>query len=447
MKRRMMNELVAWKDLSSRKPLLLQGARQVGKTFLLEQFGIENFRRMHYLNLEDPVHASLFERGPFDTESIILEMEFELAAEIERGEDVVFIDEIQESPKAINSLKYFCEKHPDLAVCCAGSHIGIEGARGAFPVGKVNFLGLFPMSFDEFLEAVDTRLHGRLHRCIDEMDFPENVHTKLLEAQKIYTLVGGLPEAVKDFVETDADIYGKLKTVRERHKELLRGYELDFAKYSEVVNAHRVSAVFQNIPMQIQKVMDNSIGRFLFKDVLPGQSKYVHLRGPIDWLIHSGLARKISVANNASVPPKAYTKENMFKLVGLDIGLFCTQLDLDFKTVVAQTIGAFKGFIAEAFVAQEFIARKVSEELVSWKEGESEVEYLINFDGHVVPVEVKSGTRVRAKSLNLFKKKYSPSLSVKLSAKSLRYEKEARQLNAPLYLAGYLKTILEKISG
>lgn len=248
-----------------------------------------------------------------------MQIELHLNKVIDRENDLIFFDEVQEIPAAIEALKFFCETYPNLAVCCAGYHIGIEGAQYSFPVGKVNFLNLYPLSFGEFVKAVSPVASNALESALEAGSILGTLHDKLWELQKLYTLVGGMPEAVEDFISFEGDTFVKLKKVRRRHHELLKGYKMDFSKYNTARFAQRIDAVFDNVPIQIEKVHDYSLARYQFKGVLPGKSKFTQLRTPIDWLIHSGLARKIMIACKGEHPPKAYVKENMFKLIGLDI--------------------------------------------------------------------------------------------------------------------------------
>lgn len=439
MKRNITEHLIEWSENPKRKPLLLQGARQVGKTYILKFFGDKFFSHYHYLNFEDKRLHSIFHDGPFDTEKILFRIEAHFNKAINRAKDLLIFDEIQDCPHAISSLKYFCENNPELKISCAGSHIGIARGLDPFPVGKVNFLTLYPMTFDEFLEESNTHLHKALINGIANHQIDQNIHDLLWEQYKYYSFVGGMPEAVGEFLACKQNLFIALTKTRKVHDELLKAYTMDFAKYSGRLNAQKIALVFNNIAKQIQKVHDDSIQRYRFIDVLPGQSKYIHLQGPIEWLVTSGLASKIHLVSKPELPLSAYTKDNLFKLFLFDIGLLAAQLELDPTTVINQTMGSYKGFIAEVFVAQQ-LQSILGNELYSWQDNKSEIEFLIKDKNRVIPIEVKSGTRTKAKSMAVYKKKFHPEPAIKLSANNLRYEQN--HINAPIYLAGYLPDLL-----
>jgi len=438
MKRSAMKLLENWKHKKNRKPLLLQGARQVGKTYLINKFGKNYFDRIYTLNFEDPTVHTIFNNGPVDVESALLRMQVLLGEKINRKNDLIFFDEIQDCPVAINALKYFNENMPDLAIACAGSHIGISGSQGSFPVGRVNFETLHPLSFSEFLFQYKPLLAEVMQKAVSTLELDEFIHGQLWDAYLIYTLVGGMPEAVVSFLSED-DLYSALNSARDVHKTLIHGYINDFSKYCEKQMAHKISAVFQNIPSQLQAVHDQSTKRYQFSGVISGNSKYAQLQGPLDWLLASGLILRIPIASIPEQPLSAYCKPNMFKLLMFDIGILNSQLNIDFGMTIDQTQGSYKGFIAENFVAQQ-IRNTFDNQMYSWAKARSEIEFVLPYRDSVIPVEVKSGIRTKSKSLTEYKKRYAPLLAVKLSGKNIRHERG--HLNAPIYLAEFLPELI-----
>ena len=439
MKRNAMELLIKWKKLVKRKPLLLQGARQVGKTYLLKEFGNAQFKQMHVVNFEDPNLRTVFDRGPVDIESALLRIQILLETKIDRKNDIIFFDEIQDYPVAIHALKYFYENIPELAIVCAGSHIGISGSQSSFPVGKVHFEILHPLTYEEFLLQYNPILAAVISDAVNELQMDEFIHQQLWNAYLIYSLVGGMPEAVVAFLSED-DQYTALMNSRQIHKTLIQGYVNDFSKYCGKSMSHRITSVFQSIPSQLQAVHDQSTKRYQFKGVVTDNTKYSHLQSSIDWLFTSGLVVRVPIANMPLHPLSAYCKPNIFKLFLFDIGILNSQLNLDFGMIIDQAVLSYKGFIAENFVAQQ-MQNDFPGQIYSWMKGRSEIEFILPYKEIVIPVEVKSGIRTQAKSLVEYKKKYSPQLAVKLSGKNIRLEDG--QLNAPIYLAGHLNELID----
>jgi predicted AAA+ superfamily ATPase len=442
MERILYRKLLAWKTSNYRKPLLLQGARQVGKTYLLKEFGRREFKQVHYINFEKRHDLDFLFKETFDTKRVVENISFILDKEIDINADLLIFDEIQECPEALTSLKYFNEDMKELALCCAGSHIGVSLNQKSFPVGQVDFLNLFPMNFEEFLMAINKRKAALLAEFSDETVIPEVIHHQLWKDLKVYYITGGMPEAVKRYLDLKENPYEAFKNVRIVQQGILQGYRSDFAKHAGKENAAHINRVFDNIPVQLSKNIDTSVSRFRFKGIIPNKSKFVHLEGPIDWLFKSGLIIKVFIVNTPALPLKNFKKDNIFKLYLFDTGLLGCMTDLPFDSILNQDYGRYKGFYAENFTAQEFTAAEYggtgNQELFSWAGKNSEIEFLKVIDTTVVPVEVKSGQRTKAKSLLVYKNKYSPQLQIKITANNL--QRENTQIhNYPLYLAGKIK--------
>jgi uncharacterized protein len=362
-------------------------------------------------------------------EKIVSSMEFHLDTDIDIANDLVFFDEIQDCPRAITSLKYFQEEMPELALVCAGSLLGVVHSDSAFPVGKVSFLNLYPLSFEEFLLAVGDR---KSCKVIDEINMksfiPEIVHHHLLERLKEYMITGGMPEVVSVYIENINDKYKAFNLVRDKQRELLTSYMGDFSKYSGKINSTEIVSVFESIPAQLPNK------KFVSSRVIQG-GRFSKLRSSIDWLIGAGLLIKVKITNSGEIPFAAFSQENNFKLYLFDIGLLGALGSLSPNVIYKQNdlFATFKGAFCENFVAQEFVC-KDQLQLYCWVNNTSEVEFVREFDGIVLPVEVKAGLSGKLKSLNVFFGKYKSKYRVRLSSRQLEINNDAGMHSYPLYL-------------
>ncbi|MCI5052070.1 MAG: AAA family ATPase [Simkaniaceae bacterium] len=401
MKRLFLHRLLAWKEGKNRKPLLVKGVRQVGKTFLLRAFGEEHFPAYHYLNFEkSPQLCSIFEED-LDPKRILREIGLLQGEKIDPARDLVIFDEIQECPRALTSLKYFCEEMPELHLCGAGSLLGIHLAPLSFPVGKVAIDVLYPMTFEEFLMALDDQ-KGLNILTESVKGISEGLHQHLWNQLKLYFVVGGMPEAVASFVQE-----GNLQLVREIQDWLLSAYYADMAKHSGKVNAMHLDRLFRSIPSQLQSSVDGKSPKFRFRGVIPGMSHFSRIAGAIDWLEAAGLVIKIPIIHSANLPLQANVVENRFKLLLFDIGMLGAMSGLSPKVLMGYDYGTHKGFFVENFVAQEFLSR-AAQALYCWREKTAEVEFVTEIEGMAAPIEVKSGKQTRSKSLSIFREKYLP---------------------------------------
>ncbi|MFI5334198.1 MAG: ATP-binding protein [Chlamydiales bacterium] len=433
MKRKMMGRLLEWKEEKSRKPLLLKGVRQVGKTHLLKEFGKTHFAQCHYFNFEkQPNLCKIFEQD-LQPKRILNELSFTLNLPIHIGKDLVIFDEIQESPKALTSLKYFQEECPELHLCGAGSLLGLHLSSHSFPVGKVTFETLQPMSFEEFLMANHDKSLPLIQQLTSQDKLPEVVHAHLWEMLKHYFVVGGLPEVVAAYCSHKHTLFEAFSIVRKKQEDLLNSYYADIAKHAGKANAMHIDRVFRSVPAQLGQNHDGSVARFKFKGVVPGISHYDRLASAIDWLEATGLIIKVHIVNTGFLPFKSYAKENLFKLLLFDVGILGSMSGLSPKAILDADYGSYKGYFAENFVAQEFFGHRM-EALFSWQEQKAEIEFLYEESGKVIPIEVKSGSTVHAKSLRIFSEKYKPAYVVVFSGHP--FEIRPRTHFYPLYLAG-----------
>lgn len=437
MKRKMMGKLLEWKQSKARKSLLMKGIRQVGKTHLLKEFGRLHFAQCHYLNFEkQPQLAKIFEQD-LVPDRILQELGFLLDCSIHKGRDLIIFDEIQELPRALTSLKYFQEECPELHLCGAGSLLGLHLGSGSFPVGKVTFETLRPMSFEEFLIANNDKSLPFLEKFSLQEGIPEIVHEHLWEQLKRYFVVGGLPEAVATYITKKDDLFEAFTLVRKKQDDLLNSYYADISKHSGKVNAMHIDRVFRSIPMQMQKMQEGSIERFKFKGIVPGVTHYDRLASAIDWLEASGLGIKVQIVNTGHLPFRGYTKENFFKFLLFDVGMLGCISGLSPKVILDSDYGSYKRYFAESFVAQELLGYGI-ESIFSWQERPWEIEFLLESEGKAVPIEVKLGNVVKAKSLRAFSEKYRPHREILLCGRPFHAGFDGKTHHYPLYLAGWV---------
>ncbi len=438
MKRHITEQLIEWKSKKDRKPLILKGARQVGKTYSLKDFGREHFPVCHYINFEEDEQAKRIFEPDLKPGRIIDELSFYLDTSINIENDLLIFDEIQHCPRALTSLKYFSEDLPGIALCSAGSLLGLYFGAGSFPVGKVDFLNMYPMSFKEFLLAAgEQRSYDFLDRCWLGSEIPAVVHSRLWELLKIYFITGGLPEVVKIYNQSESGLFTALQRVRDKQQSLILAYQADIAKHAGKENSMHINRLWRNIPAQLAREQNGSAPKFKFKGVIPGVKGYSRLAGVIDWLSTAGLIIKTHIVNCGRLPFSAYAEGNAFKLYFFDVGILGAISNLPPKTIIDYDYGSYKGYFAENFAAQEFLCSGAAE-LFCWREGTAEVEFLREFDGEVIPVEIKSGWVTQAKSLKVFARKYSPGCRIVMSAKNLFIDRENRVHRYPLYLAGVM---------
>jgi len=429
MKRNLVTQLLLWKESSPRKPLLLDGARQVGKSHLIEvEFGKAFFNKTHKFDFrENPRLKEIFKESLLP-KKILRSLELEIGQKIDPQQDLIFFDEIGECQEAVDSLKYFAEKCSDFFICASGSNIGL---LNSFPVGKTYNLELFPMSFYEFLLASENQL---LIEEYEAQSTLKKTHEKLWEFFLHYYFVGGMPEAVSAWFQGD-HLIDKIKNVSKIHADLFVGYSRDFGKFGGKINALHIESVFKQIPIRLQETHDDSVKRFQFKNIIENKSRYIDLRGPIDWLEKSKLISKNHIITSApSIPLGANIKENIFKLFFFDVGLMCHSLGLTYQDIQNQEF-SFKGFIAENFVQNELRAKGIYP-IYSWQEGDAEIEFLLKIkNGEIIPLEVKSGKRTKAKSLKVYVEKYNPTIALKLVGSVGAGDKN--KYVWPLYYAGF----------
>ena len=424
MKRRELATLAEWKASKNRKPLIIKGARQTGKTWLMKELGRTNYSTVAYLNFESSSTLKNLFTGDFDIRRILQAIKIETGVTVEPGNTLIILDEIQEAPGAITSLKYFQENASEYHVIAAGSLLGVALAQHiSFPVGKVEFLDLYPFSFTEFLEALKEQ---SLVELLVNRDWTliTNFKTRYIERLKQYYYVGGMPEAVLSFsLRADFD------EVREIQKRILIAYEQDFSKHAPTSIVPRIRMLWNSIPAQLAK--ENR--KFIYGIIRQGaRAKDYELA--MSWLIDCGLVHKINNVTKPAIPLKAYEDLSAFKLFLVDVGLLSAMTDLDVKTILEGNVlfEEFKGALTEQYVLQQLLSLK-DLTIYYWspENVRAEVDFLLQTKGRVIPLEVKAAENLHAKSLRVYHQKYDPKLSIRTSLSDFR--KEEWMTNLPLY--------------
>ena len=435
MDRLLYNDLLSWKRQPRRKPVLIDGARQTGKTHLIEQiFGARQFRKVHKLDFNfAPGLASVFADG-LAPRTIVDNIEVRFNEPVDLARDLIFFDEVGDCQSALDSLKYFAEQMPNAFVCATGSNIGL---LTSFPVGKVSRLELFPLCFEEFVMASG---QTRLLEMFRTRAKSSTAHERLWSLFLDYTFVGGMPEAVAAWFDPRHGMAQRISQVETIHSDLVTGFERDFGKYAGPAHAQHIDAVFHNIPRQLETTLDGSVKRFRFQGVVARKRGYQDLQGPIDWLEKCRLAWKCYPIVSEPTPPLPHlTKESRFRLFLFDIGILRYLLRRPYALQREPKYG-YKGFIAENVVQTELCAR-VGHPTYGWAEGRAEVEFLHQArNGEIVPVEVKNRRRSRARSLSSYIARYAPERAITLTADP-RSGRDGVVTNWPLYEAQYLRDL------
>ena len=434
MQRHLMTQLITWKTHPKRKPLILRGVRQTGKTYLLTEFGRNHFKNVHIINFEKQMRLKKLFEEDLDPHRILNDLCFQLKTNIDIHKDLLIFDEIQACPNALTSLKYFCEDLPELALCSAGSLLGLHLNEASYPVGKVDMMHLHPLNFTEFLAGIgDNYAAEFIHTYQHTLKITDTKHNRLWERLTHYFITGGLPEVVVIFKEQQNNIYTATMAVRNKQQDLINAYYADIAKHAGKVNAMHIDRTWRAVPTQLASNYDTSTSRFRFKDIIPTISRYRQLVNVIDWLEAAELVIRLPIVGPFEQPIHAYTKANLFKLMMFDVGLLGAMNAIDPSLILNDNYGTYKGYFAENFVAQQLITQN-AHSLFCWQEDRSKVEFLLPYRGAVVPIEVKSGRVRHAQSLKKYIGKYHPQHSFILSANTPHINHQQTVLHLPLYL-------------
>ena len=424
MERTLLKKMIQWKSKSNRRPLVLLGARQVGKTWLMKTFGERYYKNVAYISFYNNARMAAVFESDYDTDRIITSLNIEVGFAIHSKDTLIIFDEIQNAPKAFESLKYFCENAPQYHVMAAGSLLGVALHEGiSFPVGKVDLLNLYPLSFREYLEANNEE---GLVEALSSKDYKliDTFQDKYLFHLKNYYYVGGLPAVVSAFIENK-----DYTEVRQLQKDIITQYRGDFGKHAGRNEVPRINMVWDAIPIQLAK--ENK--KFFFGQIKKG-ARSTDFEMAIQWLSDSGLIYKVNRVNEPRIPLAFYKDIKAYKLFMLDIGLLCAMTELDAKTLLNgnDLFVEFKGALAEQYVLQQIICdTEYTPYYFSGEKSTYEQDFLIQKDMDIVPIEVKAESNVKSPSLKAFHDKYTPRLSVRFSTR--KYIDQQWMINIPLY--------------
>lgn len=434
MQRLFEKKLIDWKESGMKKPLMVLGARQIGKTYTVEKFARENFEQYLYFNLEKNIDVrSIFDKS-IDDEKIIEEIELYLGKKIDIEKTIFFFDEVQVSENFIVSLKYFNESAKPYKIICAGSLLGVKINRfnGSFPVGKIRMEYMYPMNFEEFLIATGNEmLRNQIKKCYEDMlPMPDFAHEHAMTLYKQYLCVGGMPEAVNNFIENQLDI---LKFDEHIISDIKDMYIADMQKYvRNSFETVKIEKVYKSIPSQLAK--ENKNFKYNFVEETGRKRKY---ESSIDWLVASKMILIDYNVKRVEIPLKVYIDENAFKLYLSDVGILTNMSEIKFPDIMLDKTFIYKGAITENYVAQELISKE--ESLYYWtSKRNAEIDFILySEEDGIIPIEVKSGNNVRSASLNMYINEYNPKYAIRFSTRNIGFENNIKSI--PLYAVFCIK--------
>lgn len=431
MERKIIKQLIEWKNKSNRMPLLIHGARQVGKTYTALTFGKTYYKNTVYFNMEDSGEiTAIFDRD-FDPERIVRELSAKCGQSIFKEDTLIIFDEIQACERALTSLKYFYERAPGYHIIAAGSLLGVALNREkySFPVGKVDMMTLYPLDFEEFLWALGNEMLCELIKESYDSCTPLSLHDSAMDMYKLYLVVGGMPRAVAEYVDKkDFDFVVAIQ------KSLNDAYIADMAKYASPQETTKIMAAWASVPAQLAK--ENQ--KFQYKVIKTGARAYEY-ETPLNWLKAAGIINKCVRVSEGKLPLVAYADNSAFKVYMVDTGLLCSKFDISANVVLnsPHSFDGFKGALAENYIMQMLVTNGFSP--FYWESGgKAELDFVFqDKQGNIIPLEVKSGTNVRTKSLKKFIEAYAPAFSIRVSAKNFGFENNIKSI--PLYALFCLK--------
>ncbi|MDR2781470.1 MAG: ATP-binding protein [Holosporaceae bacterium] len=438
MKRKVLQELINWKNNPDKMPLIIEGARQVGKTWLIKEFGAKYYQNTVYFNFDDNRKLHKLFKQDLNPDRLISEFELLSGSKITPHDTLIIFDEIQECNRALVSLKYFCETAPQYHIVSAGSLLGVAIYReNSFPVGKVNTIQLYPMTFAEFLEATgETRYQSILEKQAYNSAYV--LEDELIGHLKYYYFVGGMPKAVHAFASKH-----NLEEIRSIQKDILSNYERDFSKHIDAPSIPKVGQIWTSIPNQLAR--ENK--QFVYREIKEG-ARASQYESAIYWLSKVGLIYAVHKIETPNLPLSAYKKE-AFKLYMLDVGLLSTLVDLTIQNLTnpdPEVFNHFKGSLTEQFVLQELKAACCGKEIFYWmndrKKGVAEVDFLLQYNGEIIPIEAKASVNLKAKSLRVYIDYHNPRVAIRTSLS--RYGRNKNLYDIPLYLLGEFINIVKK---
>ena len=435
MKRKIYNKLLEWKNSTNKKPLIVLGARQVGKTYIIDEFCKREFTNYIHVNLFENSQIIDLYNSDINSDDKFIQLKVLLDFDIEKEDTIFFIDEIQESEKLISELKYFCEKHNNIHIICAGSLLGVKLKRFkySFPVGKVNMIEMYPMDFEEFLWALDKELLvSEIKKSfVYNKEMVNPVHEKALNLYRLYQITGGMPECVKNMVDVECDI---IKYDTSIIKNIISSYFKDMDKY--ILNASeslKIERTYQSIPSQLS----NESNKFQYSKIING-AKSREYDTAIDWLEASNMVIKSYLVTLPEIPLKGFVKNDTFKLFLNDVGILNNLLEIKVADILTDNISLYKGAIAENYVANQLVSNGYS--LYYWQSnGIAEIDFLIYTKDGIIPIEVKAGDSIQSKSLNVYMEKYHAKYAFRISTRNFGFDANKKIKSIPLYAVFCIK--------
>jgi len=432
-KRNIIRQLQIWKDKPGRKPLILQGARQVGKTTSIKQFGKSAFDNVAYFNFERQTQLKQFFEQTKVPEKIIANLSLVNGKPIEPSKTLLVFDEIQECNDALNSLKYFAEEAPEYHIICAGSLLGVAMARGAsFPVGKVDFINMYPLRFVEFLEASNPELHHYLDSIENLEPIPDIFFEDLKNHLKRYFISGGMPEAAASLIENN-----NVSETEEILQNILKAYQLDFSKHVENKDIQKIGHIWASLPSQLSK--ENK--KFLYQTIRTG-ARAREYEDALAWLVNAGLFYKIHASVKPFLPLSAYDDLSAFKIYMLDVGLLrrLAQLEPSIYTEGNRLFTEFKDALAENFILTGLCGQFDASPRY-WRSGnKAEIDFVLQYKNGIIPIEVKSDENIRSKSMSVYRNHFNPDLNIRFSLRNIHSSDGF--LNIPLFMVDYTEKLI-----
>ena len=433
MERKIYNELIDWKNNNIEKPLMVIGARQIGKTYIIREFCEKEFEKNIYINLLEHVEIKNIFKEEISTEEKYNRMKIYLDIDIDLENTIIFFDEIQESEELISSLKYFNESEKPFKIICAGILLGVKLKRmkTSFPVGKVKMINMYPMDFEEFLIANGNKgLIEEIYKCYNNNKAMDKVlHQKAINLYKLYLCVGGMPEAVKNLLDNDKDILKFDKTIIE---DIIDSYLNDMNKYVQNKNeAIKIETIYKSIPSQL----GNNSNKFQYGKISHNARKREY-ETALEWLLSSTMVHKCSILNKVEIPPLGFIKDGHFKLYLSDVGILISLLQIKYNDIILDRILQYKGIITENYVATQLVVNK--NPLIYWESGnQAEIDFILYNDDGLIPVEVKADDNIGSKSLKIYMSRYNPKYAIRISTKNFGFENNIKSV--PLYATFLVK--------
>ncbi len=433
MYRNIMEELIKWKQNKERKPLILRGARQVGKTYIIKQFGKENYDGVAYFNFDHDIALQNMFENTKDPKSILEQLAFVYGKEIVPEKTLIVFDEIQECPNALNALKYFKEEANEYHIISAGSLLGIRLSHTSFPVGKVEFLNMYPMTFTEFLKADgQSNLVDYMNSIQNINNIPDIFFNKLEEKLKSYFIIGGMPEVIQSWIT-----YKDMERVNKIQEDILQSYESDFSKHTTSIEANRISIIWNSIPSQIAR--ENK--KFLYQAAKNG-ARAREYEDAVNWLKDANVVNKIYNVTKPNMPLIAYNDLSSFKLYLNDVGLLRKKTNLSSRVIIEgdTLFQEFKGALTENYVLQTLVANGLEPYYYTF-DNRYEIDFIMQYQNEIIPIEVKAGKSLNNTSLKVYNETHKPNIRIRFSMNNLN--KDDNLINIPLFMAEYVKKFIE----